>query len=576
MALAAGTNLARAAPSARGFVGAGTLAAVAVVVAAVTGTWLAWTADQSTRLRLDLPGPIAAAEAVTAALLIAAAVASRRAGAGLAIAALGWLTPLAGAWPIAPVLATAALAASPLVVPGLAAALLLPRPGPGADVRRRAVVLSAWLGVGGVLAHLATYDAFGDPSCRRTCADTTPVLEQWVTGRTGAGLAAGFTAAATAVVLVVMLRQRRPSRWVLCLSAVAVVLPALAAAQRWTTWDDVETHAHIVRDVAVLAAVALACTVTLGSWWRTRQVRRDLESLVAGLTQLSGGREAPAAPWQEVHFAVPGERRWVDVTGADMLDTDQGIVVQDREGEPMLRLSATGAAERQHEVETLTPATRLLLHNARLAAVVRARSRDVRTSQRRIVATADGERHRIERDLHDGAQQRLVSAAFHLRVAMTRVPVDTATDLRAAEEDLHRALARLRELAHGSAVGLIAEHGLAAALDDAVAASSVPTTLTLAVPGALDAATERAVWAVTVAGLDNVGRYAGATSAAVSVVRESGVVTVTVADDGRGGGIIGPGLTAVADRVGALGGRLTLHSPPGLGTGLTVEMPCGS
>jgi signal transduction histidine kinase len=437
-------------------------------------------------------------------------------------------------------------------------------------------VVASSLGACAVLVHLTTYDAFGDPSCRRTCENTAPVLGDVVSVRTGAALVAGLTAAATVAALVALLRRPPPARWVQCTAAVAFALPALAAAQQWLTWSEVDVHRDRTRDVVVTAAMSLVCATTLGSWWRTRQVRRDLEALVAGLTRLPGDREPQIRTWQDVHFAVPGEHRWIGVTGDEVVDTSAGTVVRDRDGEPMMRLSATGASERNHEVEMLTPAVRLILHNARLAAVVRARLRDVRTSQQRIVAAADGERHRIERDLHDGAQQRLVSAAFHLRVAMTRVPLDATADLRVAEEQLHVALARLRQLAHGSAVGLIATHGLTAVLEDAVAASAVPTALSLAVPGAMDAATERAVWAVTTAALDNVALHARATSAEVSVMQESGLVTVTVSDDGQGGGVIGPGLTSVADRVGALGGTLTFASPPGGGSVLSAEMPCGS
>jgi len=226
--------------------------------------------------------------------------------------------------------------------------------------------------------------------------------------------------------------------------------------------------------------------------------------------------------------------------------------------------------------DVLTPATRLARENARLDGIVQAGLAEVQASRRRIVTLADNERRRIERDLHDGAQQRLVSATFHLRVAMPHVDAEEVDGLIDAERRLKEALSRLRDLAHGSALGVLAEQGLHAALEDLAAAATVPTALDVPAGSGAPPDVERAVVVAVAAALDNVARHARAASARVSVLRTDAILRVHVSDDGAGGATIGSGLTEVADRVGAAGGALRLVSPVKQGTLLEVELPCGS
>ena len=179
----------------------------------------------------------------------------------------------------------------------------------------------------------------------------------------------------------------------------------------------------------------------------------------------------------------------------------------------------------------LTPATRWALRKAQLAAVARARPAEVQASQRRILAASDAERRRIERDLHDGAQQRLVSVAFHPRVALAGAYPATASRFTSAEAGVRDALAHLRRLAHGIFPSVLATEGLAAALDELAAASDVPATLTIRVDDVADA--PAMADATVVATLDAVQRPSAATRAQISVIQDGDTITVRAEVDRR-------------------------------------------
>jgi signal transduction histidine kinase len=242
----------------------------------------------------------------------------------------------------------------------------------------------------------------------------------------------------------------------------------------------------------------------------------------------------------------------------------------------VLRLLLARRADQGEVLAGLTPATRLALRNAQLAAVASARLAEVQASQRRVVATSDAERRRIERDLHDGAQQRLVSVAFHLRVALAGAEPATGVRLTSAEVRVRDALARLRRLAHGIFPSALASEGLGAALDELVAASDVPATLTVHVDSVADAPA-MAAYATVVAALDAVERPSAATREMISVVQDGITLTVRAEVTGGDGTVVAPDCTDAADRVGALGGQLTLSGPAQDGTlTVTAVIPCGS
>ena len=216
------------------------------------------------------------------------------------------------------------------------------------------------------------------------------------------------------------------------------------------------------------------------------------------------------------------------------------------------------------------------LRNERLDAELRARCEDLRGSQARLVAAGDEARRRIERDLHDGAQQRLVSLALMLRMAERRHPDDP--DLVRAGEELKQALQELRELARGIHPAVLTERGLEAAVAGLASRSHVPVTVTAELDGRLEPAVETAAYFVISEALTNVSKYADATSAEVSVRQANGNVVIDVRDDGKGGADpgAGSGLRGIADRVSALDGLLEVSSPPGEGTVVRAELPTGA
>jgi PAS domain S-box-containing protein len=200
---------------------------------------------------------------------------------------------------------------------------------------------------------------------------------------------------------------------------------------------------------------------------------------------------------------------------------------------------------------------------------------ELAASRARIVAAGDAERRRLERNLHDGAQQRLVSLALMLRMAARRHPGDP--ELMRAGDELTHALQELRELARGIHPAVLTERGLEPAVEALATRALLPVELELALgderlPGPVEAA----AYYVVAEALTNVAKYAHASEVTVGVKRANGQARIEVRDDGVGGAAAegGSGLRGLADRVEALGGRFVLNSPEGGGTTLRAEIPC--
>jgi signal transduction histidine kinase len=198
---------------------------------------------------------------------------------------------------------------------------------------------------------------------------------------------------------------------------------------------------------------------------------------------------------------------------------------------------------------------------------------ELAASRARIVAAGDAERRRLERNLHDGAQQRLVSLALMLRLAARRHPDDR--DLELAGEELTHALQELRELARGIHPAVLTERGLEPAVRAVADRAPVPVELSVGFEGRLPGAVEAAAYYVVSEALTNVAKYAAAGVVRIRIERVDGTARIAVSDDGAGGADPsgGSGLRGLADRVEALGGRLTIDSPPGAGTTLRADIP---
>jgi signal transduction histidine kinase len=201
-------------------------------------------------------------------------------------------------------------------------------------------------------------------------------------------------------------------------------------------------------------------------------------------------------------------------------------------------------------------------------------------SRARIVTTADATRRRIERDLHDGVQQHLVYLALQLRAAQEAASPgegELARRLEGAVTEVTGVLEELRDIAHGLHPAILAERGLRPALTALARRSAVPVRLDVRVEGRLPEQTGIAAYYVVAEALTNAAKHAHATAAEAEVAAGEGVLRVSVRDDGRGGADFGhgSGLAGLRDRVEALGGHLWLHSPPGAGTTLQVQLPMG-
>jgi signal transduction histidine kinase len=226
-------------------------------------------------------------------------------------------------------------------------------------------------------------------------------------------------------------------------------------------------------------------------------------------------------------------------------------------------------------VEAACAAAGLALENERLEIELRAQLAELRSSRARIVAAADAERRRLERNLHDGAQQRLVGLALRLRLAARAADGSAAGLIEDSLTELGCALDELRELARGLHPALLTDHGLGAALQSLASRTPIPVDLHVDAEGRLPAPVEAAAYFLVAEALTNVAKHAAASEVRVRVVLVDERLTIEVADDGKGGAYIssGSGLSGLADRLAAVDGRLELTSPVGRGTTLRAEIP---
>jgi PAS domain S-box-containing protein len=206
--------------------------------------------------------------------------------------------------------------------------------------------------------------------------------------------------------------------------------------------------------------------------------------------------------------------------------------------------------------------------------------RELRASRARIVEAGDEARRKLERDLHDGAQQRLVELGLQLRMARAKIdanPVEAAEFLDAAVEALTEATAELRELARGIHPVVLTEGGLKPALQTLVARSSIPAKLAEVPDRRFAAGIEAAAYFAVAEALTNAARYSEATALEVRATQQDGRLRVVITDDGRGeADLLGSGVRGIADRVAAVDGTLSVRSPAGRGTIVRAEIPCGS
>ena len=286
----------------------------------------------------------------------------------------------------------------------------------------------------------------------------------------------------------------------------------------------------------------------------------------------------------EVVYRLDDGSRWVDAHGRSVELPGEDDPVRSateirRDGRCVgAILHARDLCDDPGLLASVASAAGLALENERLQAQLCARVEELHASRARLVEAGTAERRRLERNLHDGAQQRLVALSLTLRLAQGRLHKDTGAAERllgAAQEELAHALEELRELARGIHPAVLSDRGLAAALEALAGRSPVPVHVTSLPAGRLPPPVEAAAYFVVAEALTNVAKYADASEARVQVSRSNGHAVVEVADDGVGGADPGrgSGLRGLADRVSALDGRLAVESPPGAGTVLRAVIP---
>jgi signal transduction histidine kinase len=310
-----------------------------------------------------------------------------------------------------------------------------------------------------------------------------------------------------------------------------------------------------------------------------------MSALVARLGQAPGPgalrnalAEALGDPSLALAYWLPDSESFVDAGGRALTLPEGGWTEVELHGRRIAAIVHDPTlADEPQLVRAAGAAAALALENQRLSAELRARIEELRASRARLVEAGDAERRRLERDLHDGAQSRLVSLAVKLRMAHMKAQgqPEVRTILDESSQELQASLEELRELARGIHPAVLTDRGLGPALETLASRAPVPVEIAGAPPESLPPAAATAVYFVVSEALTNVAKYARAEHATVAVRRVGDRVIVEVSDDGVGGADVasGSGLRGLSDRVGALDGRLDLRSPPGAGTQLRAEIP---
>jgi signal transduction histidine kinase len=338
--------------------------------------------------------------------------------------------------------------------------------------------------------------------------------------------------------------------------------------------------------VSILTSVAVPVALALGVL-STRRASGPLGDLVRDLEHVGPGgvRDALARaigdPTLELALWLPDRTTWVDEQGREFelppAPDRRVTLVGAGDGAIAAIVHDPDLVDQRPLIEAAGSVARLALENERLHAELRLQLAELRASRGRLVRAADTERRRLERDLHDGVQQRLLGLGLVLQMLRTRVNgTDGAGELVGeAERELRHAVRELREFARGIHPAILGDQGLDAAVHALAQRSPVPVDI--------DATTERlppvietAAYFTIAESLANVAKYARATRAWVTVERVNGTAVVEVGDDGVGGAdASGSGLSGLSDRVGALEGALSVVSPVGGGTTVTAVFPCG-
>ena len=528
---------------------------------------------------------------VLAGLLASQTSRTGRAGDPAVLAGLVWFAPVWVGWELGPPLVrTIGMLAAGFAFP-LLFYLVLTFPGgrlPSAGTRALTwvVYLEAALAALGLTLFR---DPYLDPACWANCTDNVFLVRSLpALARTVTATDRWFTVAAAATLLAMcawrLLARRGRPRVVL----VPLVLPAMVfaaatgahaiALSRMPLEDPASPALQLIFDVQNAAVILLAAGLAMDAVMTVAH-RRSVTRIVAslGAAPAPGSLESALAralgdPQLRVAYWLPGVQRYVDAQGRPVAEPAAApgrlvtvLMQQDRRVAMVSHAAALPELEREFGA-----AIRLGLENERLQAEILFQLSEVRASRARIVQAGDAERRRLERNLHDGAQQRIVALSYDIRLAHASAEADaddrTRLLLERALADVQAGLGELRELAHGIYPAILTEAGLGPALATFADSASIPVELDDAVQRRYPEMIETAAYLMVAEAIeDAAGRGAG--YAAVTITHRDGRLTVTVEDDGQ---CRSASMTEIADRVGALGGILTVEP-----TWMGVEIPCG-
>jgi signal transduction histidine kinase len=392
------------------------------------------------------------------------------------------------------------------------------------------------------------------------------------------------------VVLVLVVRRMHalghPARRAQAPLLLAAAITALAALV-WLGWV-IATDARVptLETIARAVSVTVPVGIVVGIGW-SRLRRPQASDLVvelrseAATTMRERLARALGDPTLDVAYRL-GDGRYVDAGGRAIelpQRADRAVTAVAVRGEEIAALVHDPALlDEPALVESVRATAALVLENERLAAEVRSQLAEVRASRGRIVAAADAERRRIERNLHDGAQQRLVTLSVALGLEASRADRAAADVLSRAQDEDEQAIGELRELARGIHPTLLRDEGLTAAVKALARRAPLPVTVESSVRDRLTDPVELAAYFVVSEALTNVVKHASASEASVRLEREAATLRVTVTDDGVGGARITPesGLAGLRDRLEALDATLSIDSEANRGTTVCAFFSCGS
>jgi signal transduction histidine kinase len=415
-----------------------------------------------------------------------------------------------------------------------------------------------------------------------------------------ANVAANIDSAQRALVTVasVVLALTLTRRWILASPPLRrALVPVLAGSvgillgSVLVALDKFQIQFETARWLVLVAYIAIPLVV-LGGILRARLARLTVADLFVELRAEPSPDELRDAlarvlgdPSLTLAYWLPRFRSWSDFEGRAVTLPVEGsgraVTMIDRNGEHVAVLVHDPALSDEPELlDAVSAAAAVAIENGRLQVELRAHLEELRGSRSRVIEAEQKERQRLERNLHDGAQQRLIALSLDLSLLEQELGDEDGTGERLgrARQEIATSLEELREIARGIHPAVVSGHGLAVALEQLAARAPVPVRLRVSVDERLPEPIEVAAYYLVSESLANVAKHASASSATVEVSWTDGEVVVEIVDDGVGGADSerGSGLRGLADRVEALGGRLRVWSPQGGGTRVKAEIPCVS